>query len=233
VARALDPIAEELLAGWRAFALPGGEEAARAVRALAWEEEGELRASPKARWTPFTARYRVEAAATTFRWDASIGKGALTRTGVTDACDDGHGWSAARAAGIVPVARFQGPEMDRGQVQRWLADLGRCPPALLVHPRLEAASAGGRWLRLRDAGGPPDAVVELELGPEGGPVAMRGLRPSLQGRKFVVRPWSGRMGTPLEWEGFRVPTIVEASWTHPEGTFVTYRAVGKPIRAER
>jgi hypothetical protein len=41
------------------------------------------------------------------------------------------------------------------------------------------------------------------------------------------------MGTPVEWEGFRVPTTVEASWTHPEGEYVTYRALGKPIRAER
>jgi hypothetical protein len=233
VARATDPIAEQLLAGWRAFAFPGGEEAARSIRALAWEEEGELRASPKARWIPFTARHRVEAAATTFRWDAMIGTGALTRTAVTDACDDRHGWSVARAAGFLPVARVEGPEMDRGQVQRWLADVGRCPSALLVHPRLEASSAGGRWLRLRDAAGPADAVVELELGPEGGPVSMRGVRPSLQGRKFVLRAWSGRMGAPVEWEGFRVPTALEASWTYPEGEFVTFQAVGKPIRAER
>ena len=144
---ALDPVADSLLAGWRAWALPGGEEAARRIQALEWTEEGELRSSPKAKWIPFTARMRLEAGRTSFRWDAVLGTGILTRTAVTDACDERHGWSVAKAAGVLPVARVEGPEVDRGQIQRYLADLGRCPTALLLHPSLEAASAGGRWLR--------------------------------------------------------------------------------------
>jgi hypothetical protein len=230
---ARDPVAESLLSAWRVRAFPGGEEAARAIRAVEWTEKGELRSSPRARWIPFTARHRTEAARTSFRWEAMLGTGLLTRTAVTDACDDGHGWSTARAAGLVPVARVEGPEMDRGQVQRYLADLGRCPGALLLHPRLEASSAGGRWLRLRDAGGPDGATVELELGDEGDATAMRAVRPALHGRKFIERPWSGRMGEPVLWEGLRLPTRLEASWQTPEGEYVAYRAEGTPIRAER
>jgi len=233
VARTLDPVAESLLAAWRAWALPGGEASARRIRAVEWAEKGELRSSPRAKWIPFTARHRCEAGRTSFRWDAMLGTGALTRTAVTDACDDRHGWSVARAAGLVPVARMEGPDMDRGQVQRYLADLGRCPGALLLHPTLEVSSAGGRWLRLRDAAGPSGATVELEMGPEGGAVAMRAVRPGLEGRKFVERPWAGRMGGAVEWEGLRVPTTLEAAWHYPEGEVVTYRGEGTPIRAER
>jgi hypothetical protein len=233
VALPLDPVAETLLAGWRAWAFPGGEEAARGIGAVEWSEKGELRSSAKARWIPFTARHRCEAARTTFRWEAMLGTGALTRTAITDACDDRHGWSVAKAAGFLPVARVEGPEMDRAQIQRWLADLGRCPGALLLHPTLEASSAGGRWLRLRDAAGPAGATVELEIGPDGGAVAMRAVRPGLQGRKFVENPWSGRMGGAIEWEGLRVPTTLEASWTYPDGEFVAFRGEGTPVRAER
>ena len=230
---ALDPAAESLLAAWRARAFPGGEEAARAIRAVEWTEKGELRSAPRARWIPFTARHRTEAARTSFRWDAMLGTGLLTRTAVTDACDGRHGWSVAKAAGILPVSHVEGPDMDRAQIQRWLADVGRCPGALLLHPTLEASSAGGRWLRLRDAAGPAGATVELELGPEGGAIAMRAVRPGLQGRKFVERPWSGRMGGVVEWEGLRVPTTLEASWTYPDGAFVAFRGEGTPIRADR
>ncbi len=233
MARALDPVADALLAGWRRWAFPGGEEAARRIRAVTWSEKGELRSSPKAKWIPFTARLRSEAARVSFRWEAMLGTGALTRTAVTDACEDRHGWSAARAAAIVPVAHVEGPEMDRAQIQRWLADVGRCPGALLLHPTLEASSGGGRWLRMRDAAGPPGAEVELEIDPDGGAVAMRAVRPGLQGRKFVARPWSGRMGGAVEWEGLRVPTTLEASWTYPEGTFVAFRGEGTPVGVER
>jgi hypothetical protein len=232
MARALDPTAEQLLACWRARAFPGGEEAARRITAVEWTERGELRASPRARWVPFTARHRCEAARTSFRWDAVLGTGALTRTSVTDACDDRHGWSVAKAAGILPVARIEGPDMDRAQVMRWLADLGRCPSALLLHPTLEAASAGERWLRLGD-GAFPAATVDVEIGPEGDAVAMRAVRPGLQGRKFVERPWSGRMEGSTEFEGLRLPTRLEATWQYPEGAFVAYRAEATPIRAVR
>ena len=233
MALAVDTVAERLLAGWRAWAFPGGEDAARSIVAIEWSETGELRSSARARWIPFTASHRVEAARTTFRWEAMLGTGALTRTAITDACDDRHGWSVAKAAGILPVSRVVGPEMDRAQIQRWLADIGRCPGALLLHPTLEASSAGGRWLRLRDAAGPTGAMVELEMGLEGGAVAMRAVRPGLQGRKFVERPWSGRMGGAVVWEGLRVPTTLEASWTYPDGEFVAFRGAGTPVRAGR
>ena len=57
----LDPAAERLLSAWRAWAFPYGEEPARRIRAVEWEERGQIRASLKARWMPFTARQRTEA----------------------------------------------------------------------------------------------------------------------------------------------------------------------------
>ncbi len=233
MARALDPGAERLLARWRAWAFPGGEEAARSIRAIAWEEKGEIRSSLKARWMPFTARQRSEATRSAFRWDATIGTGALTRTTVTDAYEDGHGWLVARAAGVLPVARIQGPETDRGEIQRYLADLGRCPTALLLHPTLELASVAEGVLRVRDAAGPPGATVDLELGPHGAPVAVRATRFRAQGRKFVEGPWSGRMTGAREWEGLRVPVGLTVSWHLPEGEFEYFRGDATPVRAER
>ncbi len=233
MARALDAAAEERLGRWRACVFPGGEEAARAIRAVEWSEAGEMRSSPKARWMPFTATQRTDATHSAFRWDAVIGTGALTRTAVTDAYEDGRGWLTARAAGIVPVARIQGPETDRGELQRYLADLGRCPSALLLHPTLEFASAGDGVLRARDAAGPEGATVDLELGPEGAPVAVRAMRFRAQGRRFVEGPWSGRMTGFQEWEGLRVPTGLSVSWHLPEGEFAYFRGTSTPIRAVR
>ena len=41
------------------------------------------------------------------------------------------------------------------------------------------------------------------------------------------------MGGAVEWEGLRVPTTLEASWTYPEGTFVAFRGEGTPVGVER
>ncbi len=35
------------------------------------------------------------------------------------------------------------------------------------------------------------------------------------------------------WEGLRLPTTLEASWTYPDGEFVAFRGTGVPVRAER
>jgi hypothetical protein len=233
VARALDAAAEAMLARWRAFVFPGGEESARTIRVVEWREVGEIRSSLKDRWMPFTATQRSDATRSAFRWDAVIGTGALTRTTVTDAFEDGRGWLTARAAGIVPVARIQGPETDRGEMQRYLADLGRCPTALLLHPTLELASVGPGTLRARDAAGPAGATVDLEVGPDGAPIAVRAMRFRAQGKRFVEGPWSGRMAGFREWEGLRVPVGLAVSWHLPEGEFAYFRAEGTPIRAVR
>lgn len=233
MARVLDAEAGALLDRWRAWAFPGGEEAARAVVAVEWSEAGEMRASPRARWLPFTATQRTDATRSAFRWDAVMGTGLLGRTAVTDAFEDGRGWLSARAAGILPVARIQGPETDRGELQRYLADLARCPTALLLHPTLELAGAGPGVLRARDAAGPEGATVDLEMGPDGGPVAVRAIRHRAVGRRFVEGPWSGRMTDYREWEGLRVPAGLTVSWHLPEGEFTYFRAEARPIRAVR
>jgi hypothetical protein len=233
LARALDPAAEALLAAWRAFVLPCGEEEARRARAVAWSEKGEIRSSPRARWMPFTAAQRIEASRSAFCWDAVIGTGALRRTAVTDAYEDGRGWLVARLAGVVPVARIEGPETDQGELQRYLADLGRCPSALVLHPGLELASTEDGWLRVRDAADPHGATVELRVGAEGAPVAVRARRFRSEGKRFVEGPWSGRMGGFREWEGLRMPTTLEVSWHLPEGEFTYFRAEASPVRVER
>ena len=61
---------EELLAGVRAFCLPGGEDAARAIRAIRISERGELRSAPTSRWIPFTAELELDACSSRIRCKA-------------------------------------------------------------------------------------------------------------------------------------------------------------------
>lgn len=60
----------DLLARLRAFYFPGGEDYGRSVAAVRTREKGEMRASPGARWLPFTADQVIEARTSSFRWEA-------------------------------------------------------------------------------------------------------------------------------------------------------------------
>jgi len=153
---------QDLLARLRAFCFPGGEEAARRVRAIKVTEQGELRSAPNARWVSFTSEQEVEARSSRFHWDARF-RGGLGFFTVTDAYEDGHGYVEVKAGRVIPVKKMAGPEFDQGELQRYLASVGLCPAMLVNHVSLEWMTAGLLTLRVRDSKGPAGATVDLEM----------------------------------------------------------------------
>jgi hypothetical protein len=214
-----------LLQRLRVFSLPGGAEALRGVRGVALTLRGEIRSGPAARWMPFTAAQTIEATRSGFRWNARLRTGpfhvvALT---VTDAYESGRGWMVVRAGGVLPVARGSGPDFDRGERQRYLAEIVACPPALFLNPSLEWTAIGASTLRVREGAGDDALVVDIEIASDGRPLSCRAERPRSIGKRAVVTPWSGTYGEPKEWEGLRVPGRLEAAWHGEDGPFTYVR----------
>lgn len=225
-----DPESEErghqasLLARLRQFCLPGGEGAARSVNGVRIAEQGEMRMSPEARWIPFTAEQTIEARRSSFRWQARLSSGRLTPVTVTDAYEDGHGYLAVKAAGLIPLKKITGTDADRGELQRYLASTMFCPPALVNHSSLEWNAVGPLTLRIRDRYDRTGATVDLEIAPEGRPVTCQAERPRLVGKQSVLTPWRGSYLEFREWEGLRVASRLEVSWQLPEGPFTYFRS---------
>jgi hypothetical protein len=82
---------ESSLVRLRSFCFPGGEEAARRIRAIRTTQRGEIRMSPEARWIPFTADEFIDATRSSFRWEARLDPGKVGSPIVIDAYEDGHG----------------------------------------------------------------------------------------------------------------------------------------------
>ncbi len=211
-----------LLARLRAYCFPGGEEAARQVQAVKTTQRGQFRSSPNARWTPFTAKETVESRRSGFRWEARFG--GVSAIVVTDAYEDRRGRLTVKAGGVLPIRKEQGPDYDRGELQRYLASVMFCPPMLLNHPSLEWTAAGPASLRVRDRADSTGATVDLEVNAEGCPVACHAERPMTLGKRVVLTPWSGVGSEFREWEGLRVASRLEVSWHLPEGPFIYFRA---------
>ena len=215
---------QALLGRLRTFFFPGGEDGAQQVRGVRTTQRGEFRASPEAKWIPFTAEEEMDATRSGFHWDARFRGGRLGSTAVTDGYEAGHGRLVVKLGGLIPVKRMTGPEFDRGEIQRYLAALPSCPPAILNHATLEWSAAGPATLRVRDRKDATGSTVEIEIDGEGRPLCSRADRPRLAGKHAVPTPWWGGATEFTEWEGLRVASRLEASWLLPEGPFLYFRA---------
>jgi len=109
----------------KAYCFPHGELAARGVRAIQTTQRGEIRSSPAARWVSFTAEEYVDATRSAFCWDARMGS-ALTSVRVIDAYEDGHGRLAVKK-GPLKLKELRGRDVDKGELQRYLAYVSYCP----------------------------------------------------------------------------------------------------------
>jgi len=219
----MDAETETLLSRLRHYCFPGGEDAARAIRGMRTTQRGEMRGSPGAKWMTFTAEETIDATRSRFRWDARMTVGGITAVSATDAYEDGHGWLAIKAGGVLPVKKSTGPDFDKGELQRYLGLAVACPPILLNHASLECTAAGPGTLRLRDREDPTGATVDLDLAEDGRPLIVRAERPRVVGRNAVITPWQASWNEPRERQGVRTPDCLEAAWQLPEGLFTYIR----------
>jgi hypothetical protein len=213
-----------VLARLRAFCFPGGEDAARRIRAVRTAEKGEMRMSPEARWIPFTAEQFLDTTRSSFRWDARIDPSKIVSPVVTDAYEEGHGRLVVKLGGVLPVRKVAGPDADKGELQRYLSSIVFCPAILLNHRALDWAAVGRLTLRVRDREDATGATVDIDIGEDGCPLICRADRPRAVGKKTVLTPWSATCGEFREREGLRIPTRLEVSWHLPEGPFIYFRA---------
>jgi hypothetical protein len=212
-----------LLASLKAFCFPGGEDAARRVRGVNTTQRGEFCMAPGARWTPFTAEERIDAAESSFCWNARFGGSRLGSYVVTDAFEEGHGRLTVKLGGVLQVKKVVGPDADQGELQRYLSSILMCPPALLNHPSLEWTTASPRTLRVRDRKGPAGATVDLEIDAAGRPGTCRADRPRIAGKETLLTPWAGVCTEFREWEGLHIPSRIEVCWYLDDGPFTYFR----------
>ena len=214
---------EQLLARLRAFCFPGGEDAARAISAIRYTQRGEMCSAPGAKWVPFTAEEEIDTRRSRFCWVARYKGGKLGTISVTDAYEEGHGRLVVKLGGVIPVKKMTGPDLDRGELQRYLSSIVLCPPAVLNHGSLEWTPVGPLTLRVRDREDPTGATVDLDFAEDGRPLGCRADRPRAVGNATVPTPWFATCGEFRELEGIRFASRLEVSWQLPEGPYAYFR----------
>jgi hypothetical protein len=205
----------------KGFSLPAGELAVRDVRGIKTTQRGEMRSSPNAPWVSFTAEEYVDATKSGFCWNAQLGTGLKSVT-VTDAYENGQGRLVVKK-GPLKLRELRGSDVDKGELQRYLAYLSYCPAMIVNNPYLVMVSVGPQTLRISDKSAQAGASVDLDVDDTGRISLARAIRPMTVGRKIVMTPWSGKTSDFKEWQGLRVPNSLEAAWEPPEGAFTYIR----------
>jgi deoxyribonuclease V len=181
-------------------------------------QTGEMRLTPARDWMPFTAEQTIAADKTEFVWHARFKMAPLVTAVVEDAFEGGHGRLDAKIWGVIPVAHARGIDVDRGERQRYLAELPWCPMALLYNEELQFDSVGEREIRVWV--GDPQTYVDLRFDEAGDIV---GTYTETRKRDDITHPWEGRFSDYRDFAGVRAPARGEVMWHLPEGEFTYWR----------
>jgi uncharacterized protein DUF6544 len=129
-------------------------------RTIRLRQSAEMRAQPRGAWRRLVAEQVIRVHEPGFVWLARVRMAPLLHAHVLDCYVGGEGFVEVRLFGSLPVARADGPQIAKGELMRYLAELAWAPPALLHNPHLS-------WREI-DA-----ATVEVSAASADGPARVR------------------------------------------------------------
>ncbi|MFB6172472.1 MAG: DUF6544 family protein [Haloarculaceae archaeon] len=207
------------------------EDGRPAVGTVRLEQRGEFRlgGDASAPWKPLTATQHFTTDPPGFVWDARIEVAPRVPVRVVDAYVDGQGSLRAKLLSAVTVAEADpGPEMDDGELLRYLAECVWFPTALLPAAGVEWAPIDDRTARatVEHRGGTASLTFHFDD---------RDLVERVHaGRRYrqetdAFTPWTGYFEDYVSRGGLRVPTRARVEWNLPDGDLPYWRATVSSI----
>ena len=195
------------------------------IQTLRVEQRGTFRAGDaSAAWRPFTAAQHVTVRPPGFVWDASIRMTAGLPVWVLDAYHDGRGVLEARLGGVLPVMNGEpGPELDEGELLRYLAEAPLYPTALLPEMGVTWTPIDDRSARATLTDRATTATLVFHFNDNDEVARVEGQRSFTKADGTAeARPWRGYWRDYAERGGMWVPTRGEVAWVHPDEGEVSY-----------
>jgi len=204
--------------------LDEGQPYSRTVRL---EQRGRFRlGDADSPWKPLEATQHVAVDPPGFVWDATIRLAPFVPVRVVDAYVGGEGSLRAAVLSVLTVADAeQSPELDAGELQRYLAEAVWYPTALLPAEGVQWAAIDERSARATLEH--DDTTVSLVVHFDDDHLVERVVaedRPRAVDDGFEPTRWTGRFWDYRERSGMLVPTVAEVEWNLPDGDLPYWRA---------
>jgi hypothetical protein len=172
-------------------------------------------------WKAFTATQYVTVDPPGFVWDATVEVVPFVDARVVDAYHDGTGTLRATTFGLPVMSADPGPELDEGELLRYLAEAVWVPTALLPSAGVDWTAVDGDSARATLTDGDVRATLRFRFGEDG-------LVREVTGRRYREETgdeaaWTGWFDAYERHDGFLVPTEGEVAWRLPEGDVPYWR----------
>lgn len=200
------------------------------IRSVRLHQRGAFRlGGADASWRSLTATQCVTTRPPGFVWDATIDVFPHLPVRVIDLYKRGHGILRARLLGIVPVASVgPNPEMNEGELVRYLAEAVWFPTALLPSQGVEWTPIDDRSARATLEHADVTASVVFHFDDEHRITRVTTER--YRQEDDTDASWTGYFQEYEECHGIKIPTWAEVEWNLPEGDLPYWRASIEQVR---
>jgi hypothetical protein len=194
-------------------------------------QRGQMRLRPGWPWMPFVAWQTYTTAPPGFVWEARLKPLPFWTVRGRDAFIDGAGRMEVWATPFLKVVDASGPELDQGEILRFLGELPWLPAAFTL-PGLRWEAIDDGTARATMTVGDTSASVVFHVAPNGGITEAAAERYWAGGNGPArLTPWSGTFADYREVNGVRLPTHARVTWHLPEGDYAYFRARITNVRA--
>src|SRR6266700_4330461 len=101
------------------------------IRTVRLKQQGFMRQQPDQKWLPLVAEQYFTTNPPAFLWHCTIRPFPLVSISATDRFSDGHGNMLVKLWSFIALGDERGPEMDQGELQRYMGEMVWFPTAWL------------------------------------------------------------------------------------------------------
>lgn len=186
------------------------------VRTVRLRQQGFMRQHPEQRWMPLVAEQYFTAKPPVFLWHATMRPFPLVWISATDRFTGNHGSMRIQLLSVIPLGNDQGPQMDQGELQRYLGEIIWFPTAWLSEAiEWQAIDASSVKATMHVSG--ITAPMVLHVNEQGQLTGLSTQR--YRGEHGPLLPWSVQLSDYQEAHGMHIPTRSEITWHLPSGGF--------------
>jgi len=188
------------------------------IRTVRLRQDGKFRQKPGADWLPMKAEQYYNTDSIEFVWLGKIKMNPLMSVTGRDKYLNGEGNMLIKLWSLIKVADAKGPEVNLGELLRYLGEIAWFPSAFLS-PAMEWKTIDDQTVEVTLTVHDQTASGEFVFNDYGQITEFRAERYYEKDGEYTLQDWGGVYDNYQEINGWKIPTHAVVTWHLPEGDY--------------